>query len=189
MLRIVNRMTINVASRALAVRFGSTSHSDKDKHGHGLDHGHDHGHAKHGHDAHHHEHHNPEEMPLPPREVHEGKVVDPSVGIPDVLGHAVGLERYELLRELEGDDDPFMTSAQYVETRGTRDKPTLVPSNMNFRMIACACTPDTKNVRYMLVYRGNPQRCCCGNWYALCTPEEYCEKVKSKMPKKSMAAH
>jgi len=191
MLRIVNRMTINVASRAIAVRFCGSSHGDKDKHGHGHA-KHDHGHAKHGHDAHHdhHDHHhNPEEMPLPPREVHEGKVVDPNLGIPDVLGHAVGLERYELLRELEGDEDPFMTSAREVETRGTRENPTLVPSNMLFRMIACRCTHDQKNLRYMLVYRGNPQRCYCGNWYALCTPEEYVEKVKSKMPRKHIAAH
>lgn len=31
-------------------------------------------------------------------------LVDPNLSIPDVLGHSVGLERYELLRELEGDD-------------------------------------------------------------------------------------
>jgi len=183
MLRIVNRMTINVASRALAVRFGSTSHGDK------AGHGHDHGHAKHGHDEHHGEHHDPEEMPLPPREVHEGKVADPSVGIPDVLGHAVGLERYELLREMEGDDDPFMTAARQIETRGTQAKPTLVPSNLQSRVIACACTPDSKNLRYMLLFRGNSQRCYCGNWYSLCAPEEFVDKVKSKQPRKAVSAH
>lgn len=187
MLRIVNRMSINMASRALAVRFGSSGPSDK----HGK-HGHDgHGHAKHGHghDDHHDHHHNPEEMPLPAREVHEGKVVDPNMGIPDVLGHAVGLERYELLKELEGDQDPFMTSARTEETRGTKEKPTLVPSNLKSRTIGCECTPGMKNVRYLYVYRGNPQRCYCGNWYALCTPEEYYEKVKGKQPKKAIHAH
>lgn len=66
MLRIVNRMSINVASRALAVRFGSSGHGDHQKHGS------DHGHAKHGHDNHDH-HHDPEELPLPPKQVHEGK--------------------------------------------------------------------------------------------------------------------
>ncbi|XP_039278105.1 cytochrome c oxidase subunit 5B, mitochondrial-like [Nilaparvata lugens] len=50
---------------------------------------------------------------------------------------------------------------------GTRDKPTLVPSAFESRLMGCQCHDDSTHINYIWLHRGPPQRCACGYYYQL----------------------
>ena len=60
--------------------------------------------------------------------------------MPDELGHAVGLQRLEMLAGLKGKEDPFEMHVKEIdEETGTKEKPTLVPSMYDTRLVGCIC--------------------------------------------------
>lgn len=59
--------------------------------------------------------------------------------MPEAIDHATGLERKELLAALAGNDDPYHNKA-IKRGAGTKDKPTMIPSAFNARIIGCICT-------------------------------------------------
>lgn len=61
------------------------------------------------------------------------------VELPDPIDHATGLEKKELLAALAGNDDPYHMKA-IKRGVGTKDKPTLIPSAFDARMLGCICT-------------------------------------------------
>jgi len=97
---------------------------------------------------------------------HKGKVVSDKVDMPDALGHAVGPERWELLTRLAGNDDPFEMNVR-KRAKGTFEEPTLIPSIYEKRLIGCVCEEDAISINWMFVFKGEPKRCHCGNWYKL----------------------
>lgn len=72
-------------------------------------------------------------------------IFDP-IELPDPIDHATGLEKKELLAALAGNDDPYHMKA-IKRGVGTKDKPTLIPSAFDARMLGCICT--------------YPSPCCC----------------------------
>lgn len=58
--------------------------------------------------------------------------------MPDALDHATGLEKKELLATLAGIDDPYHNKP-VKRGAGTKDKPTMVPSAFDARIIGCIC--------------------------------------------------
>lgn len=58
--------------------------------------------------------------------------------LPDPVDHATGLEKKELLAALAGNDDPYHMKA-IKRGVGTKDKPTLIPSAFDARMLGCIC--------------------------------------------------
>lgn len=62
--------------------------------------------------------------------------------LPDPIDHATGLEKKELLAALAGNDDPYHMKA-IKRGVGTKDKPTLIPSAFDARMLGCICTYTT----------------------------------------------
>lgn len=56
----------------------------------------------------------------------------------DPLDHATGVEKRELLANLAGNDDPFHMKP-IKRGPSTKDKPTLVPSAFEARIIGCIC--------------------------------------------------
>lgn len=58
--------------------------------------------------------------------------------MPDPIDHATGLEKKELLAALAGNDDPYHMKA-IKRGVGTRDKPTLIPSAFDARILGCIC--------------------------------------------------
>lgn len=59
--------------------------------------------------------------------------------LPDPIDHATGLEKKELLAALAGNDDPYHMKA-IKRGVGTKDKPTLIPSAFDARILGCICT-------------------------------------------------
>merc|ERR1711937_700892 len=86
--------------------------------------------------------------------------------LPDALGHSVGVERYELLQNLAGDDDPFEMKT-VKPAKGTFGEPTVISSPFPKRMVGCACEEDALVISYMTLYKGEPKRCGCGYWFKL----------------------
>ncbi|CAL1540339.1 unnamed protein product [Lymnaea stagnalis] len=104
--------------------------------------------------------------PSKPVDIHKGKVLSDEIELPDNLGHAVGLERHELLAHQAGDDDPFEMKVLKA-TKGTFDKPTVIKSVNQRRMIGCICEEDALTINWMYVHKGEPKRCECGYWFKL----------------------
>jgi len=96
----------------------------------------------------------------------KGKLVSDKIDMPDTLGHSVGPERWELLARLAGNEDPFEMNIK-KRTKGTREEPTLIPSMYEKRLVGCVCEEDSISINWMFLFKGEPKRCHCGNWYKL----------------------
>ncbi|KAF6040500.1 COX5B [Bugula neritina] len=86
--------------------------------------------------------------------------------MPDELGGAVGIERWELLQKAKGDMDPFLLDGIKL-THGTKDKPTIIRSVCDTRTIGCVCDDDATTVRYIELCMGETRRCQCGHFFKL----------------------
>ncbi|XP_043482380.1 cytochrome c oxidase subunit 5B, mitochondrial-like [Leptopilina heterotoma] len=86
--------------------------------------------------------------------------------MPDPVEHAQGLEKKELLAHLSGNDDPFMSKA-LIRHDNSKDRPIMVPSAFDSRMIGCICEEDQTYICWMWLHAGNPRRCECGHWFKL----------------------
>merc|ERR1712110_477216 len=84
----------------------------------------------------------------------------------DPIDHATGLEKYELLAEQAGNDDPFFMKSQ-ERGPGTKEDPNIIDAMDVFRMIGCVCHSDDTNVKWMWLYKDQPKRCQCGYWFKL----------------------
>lgn len=58
--------------------------------------------------------------------------------MPEAIDHATGLEKKEMLAALAGNDDPYHNNA-IKRGVGTKDKPTMIPSAFDARIIGCIC--------------------------------------------------
>lgn len=64
----------------------------------------------------------------------------------DPVEHATGLEKKELLAKLAGNDDPYHMKA-IKRGVGTKEKPTLIPSAFDARIVGCICKwPSAKSI-------------------------------------------
>jgi len=89
--------------------------------------------------------------------------------LPDPIEHATGLEKRQLLAQLQGDD---RYEAKIFHMRaGTKEEPNLVPSHLDARVVGCICAPDQQFVNYMWVRKEAPKRCSCGYWFKLVPAE------------------
>lgn len=50
---------------------------------------------------------------------------------------------------------------------GTKDKPTLVSSAFDSRIIGCVCDDESSHINWMWLHKGNSTRCECGFWFKL----------------------
>jgi len=82
----------------------------------------------------------------------------------DPIEHATGDEKKILLLQEQGITDPY-----YLNTLkrgpGTKDKPNVVPSFEEKRLIGCICEEDATSINWMYVHKGDPKRCECGYWF------------------------
>lgn len=62
--------------------------------------------------------------------------------------------------------DPFFTKAIQREP-STKDKPIMVPSAFESRMLGCVCEEDQTYICWMWLHAGNAKRCECGHWFKL----------------------
>jgi len=83
---------------------------------------------------------------------------------PDPIEHATGREKKMLIARLAG-DDRYEPKVYYRAERSTREKPNLVPSHHDDRIIGCLCEPDMGHVNFMAIRKGTPRRCQCGHWF------------------------
>ncbi|KAF1768817.1 hypothetical protein GCK72_000630 [Caenorhabditis remanei] len=83
---------------------------------------------------------------------------------PDPLEHATGREKKMLLARLAG-DDRYEPKVYYRAEASTKQKPNLVPSHYDFRIIGCMCEQDSGHVNFMTIAKGEPKRCECGHWF------------------------
>jgi len=89
--------------------------------------------------------------------------------LPDPIEHATGIEKKQLLAQLQGDD---RYEAKVFHMRaGTKEEPNLVPSHLESRIVGCICEPDQQFVNYMWVNKEEPKRCSCGYWFKLVEAE------------------
>ncbi|KAH9632016.1 hypothetical protein HF086_016576 [Spodoptera exigua] len=51
---------------------------------------------------------------------------------------------------------------------GTRERPNLIPSSNDKRLVACSCSPCDNHLEFMWLHLGCPKRCGCGYWFELC---------------------
>uniref|UniRef100_A0A1D1ZBT3 Cytochrome c oxidase subunit 5B, mitochondrial n=1 Tax=Anthurium amnicola TaxID=1678845 RepID=A0A1D1ZBT3_9ARAE len=91
--------------------------------------------------------------------------------MPNPLEHATGLERKQLLAELQGNEDPFDMRFQ---KRGacTKEQPQVILSSFHERLIGCICEEDSENVVWMWLRQSEPKRCACGYWFKLKQAED-----------------
>ncbi|XP_048761702.2 cytochrome c oxidase subunit 5B, mitochondrial-like [Ostrea edulis] len=87
--------------------------------------------------------------------------------VPDLGGHAVGMERYEILCEMEGKDPWDMKPSTKQKGFGTRDNPHIVNSVYDRRLVGCICDEDTGQIQYFWLYKGEPKRCYCGHFFKI----------------------
>ncbi|KAI8437635.1 hypothetical protein MSG28_011890 [Choristoneura fumiferana] len=85
----------------------------------------------------------------------------------DPLDHVTGNEKRELLAHLAGDCDPFRMLC-VKRGPGTRERPNLMPSAFNQRLVGCKCNEWTNHIEWMWLHQGEPKRCNCGYWFELC---------------------
>merc|ERR1712228_818516 len=86
-----------------------------------------------------------------------------------------GLEKYELLAKLAGNEDPFFLRA-VTRGKGTKENPTIINAMDNYRMVGCVCAEEDTNIKWTWLSEGVPKRCECGYWMELKThpaPEKY----------------
>ncbi|KHN75080.1 Cytochrome c oxidase subunit 5B, mitochondrial [Toxocara canis] len=83
---------------------------------------------------------------------------------PDPLEAATGREKKMLLARLAG-DDRYEPKVYYRAEVSSREKPNLVPSHFEERIIGCMCEPDSGHVNFMMIRKGPPKRCECGHWF------------------------
>lgn len=124
--------------------------------------------------------------------------------MPDPIDHATGLEKKELLAALAGNDDPYHMKA-IKRGVGTKEKPTLIPSAFDARILGCICKyfyrmfpsselllfiyllivftydffsghEDQTYVQWMWLYKDVPKRCECGHWYKLYYVEPFVDE-------------
>ncbi|KAK3930513.1 Cytochrome c oxidase subunit 5B, mitochondrial [Frankliniella fusca] len=86
--------------------------------------------------------------------------------MPNPLEHASGIEKKQLIAELQGNEDPFDVS---VVKRGicTKDQPQLVYSTNHERLVGCICEEDSETVVWMWLRQNESKRCACGYWFKL----------------------
>ncbi|KAI9564655.1 hypothetical protein GHT06_008396 [Daphnia sinensis] len=84
----------------------------------------------------------------------------------DPLEHATGLEKREILAKQAGREDPYEMQV-YKRVAGTKEKPNLVPSVADHRVVGCVCEEDATAINWMWLYKGEPKRCECGYWFKL----------------------
>lgn len=103
---------------------------------------------------------------VPASDPHKDKIASDKVEMPDLMGQAVGEQRWELLARLAGNEDPFELNVK-KRASGTFNDPTLIPSMYEKRLIGCICEEDSVSINWMFLYKGEPKRCQCGNWFKL----------------------
>jgi len=147
--RICNRAALSTSN----ISYASQQKEKHDDHGH-------------GHDA-------------PQMDPHKGKIASDAVTMPDLLGHAVGPERWELLANLAGDSDPYQLTVQ-KRGKAVFDEPSLVPSVFDRRTVGCVCHDEATHINWMTLHKGIPQRCECGYWFKLVElkPVDYTTHMK-----------
>ncbi|XP_034241969.1 cytochrome c oxidase subunit 5B, mitochondrial-like [Thrips palmi] len=101
-----------------------------------------------------------------------GGLFKASDNLPNPLEHASGLERKQLLAELQGNEDPFDMN---IQKRGvcTKEKPHVVYSSFHERLVGCICEEDSENVVWMWLRQSEPKRCACGYWFKLQKVEDH----------------
>jgi len=85
--------------------------------------------------------------------------------LPDPLEHETGIAKKELLAKLAGDDRYEPKVFRHGE--GSKDKPNLIPSHFDQRLIGCVCTESSMTINWMWLHRDHSQRCECGYWFKL----------------------
>ncbi|PNF14601.1 hypothetical protein B7P43_G13108 [Cryptotermes secundus] len=50
---------------------------------------------------------------------------------------------------------------------GTKDKPNLIPSAFDSRIIGCLCDDESTHINWMWLHKGTASRCGCGYWFKL----------------------
>merc|ERR1711872_1108749 len=92
--------------------------------------------------------------------------------IPTDDEQATGLERREYEAMLAGNMDPFNLNVKKGPA-GTREKPTLVASSFDQRIVGCVCEEDATMINWMILKKGAAQRCECGNFFQLVSGTVY----------------
>ena len=78
-----------------------------------------------------------------------------------------GAEKFEVAMKAKGFNDPYDSEAAVRKAKSSREDPNIVyvETSENFRIVGCACTPDTHHINYLSVNRGESKRCECGEWF------------------------
>lgn len=89
--------------------------------------------------------------------------------MPDMLEHATGRTRIEILNRLAGDDDVYLMKPATTKgkDRYNKDDPIIIKSRYPVRKIQCSCNDEFMHLKYMFVAKGHPRRCECGYWFKL----------------------
>ncbi|KAJ4428962.1 hypothetical protein ANN_25958 [Periplaneta americana] len=88
------------------------------------------------------------------------------VRVTDPKELATGLEKREIINDEVGKDpDPYGLAIK--RGPGTKDKPNLIPSAFDSRIVGCMCEDESTHINWMWLYKGQASRCGCGYWFKL----------------------
>merc|ERR1711894_664338 len=74
------------------------------------------------------------------------------------LEHATGVEKWELLKQKEGVDDPFFMKMR-TRGKGTKEEPNIVDAMDTFRIVGCHCNAEDTTIKYFWLHEGKPSKC------------------------------
>ena len=66
--------------------------------------------------------------------------------------------------------DPFLMKMR-TRGKGTKADPNIVDSFDSYRFVGCCCQDGDTNVKWFLLFDGQPKRCQCGYWFQLKTQQ------------------
>ncbi|KAL1501871.1 hypothetical protein ABEB36_007114 [Hypothenemus hampei] len=82
------------------------------------------------------------------------------------LEPATGIEKQQLLSKVAGGDSPFDIKV-FKKGPPSKEKPTLIPSAFDARLVGCICEDESTSITWMWLHEGEAKRCECGHWYKL----------------------
>lgn len=101
------------------------------------------------------------------------------------------LEKFKLIDFFfsSSSKDPFHYNTRFKRGEGTKEKPNLIPTFEDRRLVGCICEEDATNVNYFWLHLDDPKRCECGHWFKAVEAPDYDKMVASEMFPPSKLAH
>jgi len=94
-----------------------------------------------------------------------------------------GIEKYRMLAQEAGNDNPFDTfvTKTPIEQGKSKKLPIFIASTKRSRLVGCSCESDYKDVVWFELEAGDARQCECGYWFQLIPHDPMDKTSKGQM--------